>query len=607
MSFATDFTVGKRLMEQVNSSNTYFDKWKKRFRCQKLEDYYEGKQWDGDPNYEAYVFNLYYSTIDLKIPSLVFKEPVFQVSPKPSHYDFSPEISFEKALLATDTLNTLVSQDTMEFSKNIEMSLLDSFSYFGVIEVGYDATWKKNPNAGKPIIPADFDPEVMEAIAYEPDELPETERIFVKRIPAHRFRVGSNDCTELSKANWCGYWEYMRLADIKGKKSGFKNTSELEAEAQIVDEFIPEDSETEREQVGDLVKVWKLWHLRKKIFYIVCQSIVIFEEEFERLPLFGLRFGKRRKGWYPIPVSYNWKSPQDEMNETRQQLRTHRKRSRSIYTVAEGDYDDSELTKVTNGPDLNVVKSLRPGAKIEPVQPPTSDRAILDSLNWSRSDFDAIAGVSATYRPQNDRATATEIQDVAARASTREVREQEIVAKWLNEIANEILLQAIDKFTLPVWVKLNLDTTAEWGGEYQMIQDRWQKLTMDHFEGLQFGVTISAGTQSPISAQKETENYIKFVTFIQQFPMVGLHPSLIRESAYRLGYRNEKVIRHFMEMAQLAMVGQLEAAQQSLVAQTGNQVTGGSMQQKVSSQMEPPEMGQIQNQLIAQQGLGGPQ
>jgi hypothetical protein len=603
-----------RWKTKLENAERNFKTWEDKFRCHKMDDYYEGLQWENDPLRQAFVMNVVYATTQIKIATLAFDLPQYQITPRPGKASFDPDEAYSKCLLATDTLNTLVCQTNMHFAEQIEQCLLDSFPYFGVLEVGYDAKWRTNPNAGKPVIATDYDATAdPEKILREPAKIPESEWIYVKRIPADRFRVGTNDVFQLDRANWVAYWEYFRVADLKDPNSGFEFTDEIEISTLSDDPFTDEKQPNEPEELDGMIKGWKIWDLRAKIFQIVFPraGIVSFQRNFKRLPIFGLKYSNRRHGWYPIPLSSNWQSPQDEINECKEQLRTHRRRSKRVFQVNKGAMEPEEKEKLVNGPD-GVVIERQAGAPIEPINNTPVDQSVLESMHLSESDFDKISGVTSQERGQADRTTATEIQTINARSQIRETKEQARVATWLCQIGREILLQAIEKLSDDIWVKRSVDDDA-FGAVYDEINANWQKIKVEWLENLDFDVKILVSSLSPLSNEDEMNAFMRFLSLITQFQVISLSPTLIRETAYRCNYRNEKVIRAMQQAAQLSMIGQIEMGksaqqlQQQQAMMAAPQPGGGNPAQRTVAQMQPPNMGQIQNQIQQQQMPSGPQ
>jgi len=146
----TDKERAKTWMKKVRAANKHFEKWERKFKCKELNEYYEGFQNKTNP--DAYTLNLFYSTFAVKKPNLLFKKPIYYVDPKPRDLNFQPDIGYRKASLATDVVNFYVSTDRMGLGEQLELELIDNLSYFGVMEVGYNAKWIKNPSANKPEI-----------------------------------------------------------------------------------------------------------------------------------------------------------------------------------------------------------------------------------------------------------------------------------------------------------------------------------------------------------------------------------------------------------------------------------------------------------------------
>ena len=175
------------------------------------------------------------------------------------------------------------------------------------------------------------------------------------------------------------------------------------------------------------------------------------------------------------------------------------------------------------------------------------------------------------------------------------------------DIGREILLQAIEKFTMPVWVKMLADTDA-WGAEYQANAEVWRQIHTQFLEGIEFDVQMQMGSMSPVANEQQLNNFLKFLAIINQYPMLSLNPTLIREAAYRLDYRNEKVISAMQQAAQLQMIGQISQGQQNMGesgdmsqggALGGEPGIGGNMSQQTVAQMQPPNQSQIETQLAA--------
>jgi hypothetical protein len=595
-------------LERIRNAEKPRDEWSKKFKCERLNEYYEGNQWATISDYEPYFINLFFSTIGIKKPALLFKRPRFKVNSKPQVENFDFELSTKLNQFRQDTLNTLIAQNNIKFAENAEMAILDAFFYFGIVEVGYSADWTMNPAAEHPELAEDYKENVIigqgETIGEVPP-LPENERIYIKRIPADKFVVNKGANWDIGQCNWCGYSEWMRASDVTSKDSGFKFTDEITITPGVNEGSEYDEDEKDMTQNGDMVKVWKIWDLRQKTLNIISTvgNTIIYQEDYKRLPLFSLRFVKRRRGWYPIPLSFNWKMPQDEYNESREQMRTMRRRTKRLWQCMENAIDEEEKVKAKSGPDGTIITVKRDNA-LQPVVNPPIDNVTEKSLVISKDDFNIVSATTSEARGESDQTTATQANITNARAGIREGHEREVVAEWLCDIGREVLLQCREKLTSKVWIELNTAMGA-FGQDYADIQNKWQLI--DPMKDLgtegndEIFVELEVESLSPIVNEQSKATFMEFLAILNKYPQLSFNPILIREAAYRIGYRNEGVIKAFQEMAQLQMIGMVEQGKQA-VAQLQGQNT--NIDQKTVEQMEPNTQAQIETQM---QNQGVPQ
>jgi len=615
--------LATRWLGRVGKANKYYENWSNRFKCNTLEEYYYGFQWsDGSPNtsYERYVINFVFSTIEVKKPTLLFQNVGYRVKPKPANAEFDFMASAERARNREDVLNTIVSDEDQEFGEELEAFIVDAFFRFGVMEIGYSANWIENPNAGKPILKSDNDPwfdpdgeDGRDNIIREPEELPEQERVYFKRIPPWRFRVGGTDGRTFKKCSWIGYYDYFRAEDIKANRA-LKNLKELDFVGSRSEDFNDGDTVTPEQEdllkTGDLVKVWVIYDLRRKMKYIFAHSqcVTLLSKKYKTLPVVAIKFVEKIRGWYPIPLVFNWKGPQDEINEAREQQRLHRRRAKRAYLYKDGAFDkDDEISKLESGPDMTFAKVQGdPNTQVAPLQSAQLDPAVAQSMMVGRDDLNIITGTTVNDRGQTDRSTATQSNIVDMRSQLRDSAARVKIANVLKKIGRLVLITVQDHFTSSFWVKVRTNRNNEnFLQEVREAEIEWREFTSGELgDAEDFEVDISLDTISPIENQASKAAFVEFLSLLNNFPQLAFDPILIREAAYRCGYRNEKVIARMSEMAQVAAIGQMAMAKQSLVQMGMAAEPGGNMAQTRVAQMTPPDQAQIQNQLVGQ--TGGP-
>ncbi|KKL83902.1 hypothetical protein LCGC14_1970100 [marine sediment metagenome] len=588
---------------RIGKANEYYTLWANKFRVEDLEEAYYGFQWDLDTlpaDYIPYVHNMIFVAIDIKSPSLIFQNPIFSLENIPSSEEFDLETAQVSAKLKQDTINYFATADKIGLSASVELAILDAFFRFGVVEVGYSADWIDNPRASKPELAADSD-ELEKGsgkVLKQPKRIPQAERVYTKYIPSKNFRVGGIDSQDVNTCSWCGYWEWVRTEDILSNKNFDLKGINLSSSSGRSADFVGSvsalaDEERLLEQQGDVTRWWKIWDLRskKKIFYLKETDSIIREKTFTNLPLHILKFRERLRGFYPLPLAFNWISPQVEINETREAARAHRRRFQRKYTYHESAFDEDELEKLENGGDGTFVarKTADPNS-ITPVPNADLGAQHIQALQISTTDFDNVAGISAQQRLQSTSETATQTKEVSARSNIRDARDVNQSKEFILSIATDVLITVRDKFVNDFWIKIYDANTNDTFGVIQDTLEEWRLLSPEMFGKDDFKLTMDVASLSPIIQDANKSKFIEFISILQSFPFISLSPELVVETAAQVGYKNKRVISVFQQMAQATQLG---AQQQS--QETGAQP--GQIAQREVAQNSPNTTEQIRNQL----------
>ena len=587
----------------ISRANKYYNTWESMWHCDVLEKYYKGKQVVIPvKGAEPLKVNLVYAQIKTKEANILLSYPKYQITPKPGNSDWNQEFAMKSAQLKEDVLNTVIDNEKEAFTNTMRRTFLDSLFRFGVVEVGYAADFVQNPLAHAPLLKSqetkpgedteDKDLDDDPKIAQMPEELPENEKVYIKRIPAKRFRVGTRDAEELDRCDWVGYYEFFNAADlkvIKGLKSKYLDEmTTLSPDEYTVEAQTMSDGLGNEKPLQNTLKVWKIWDLRakKKFLFLDVSSEIIWEDDFNRLNLKGLRWDFDNDGWYPIPPVYQWLSPQNEYNESREMMRNYRKRFLRKYQSVGNKLDQEEMDKMTSNEDGSII-NVEQADQIRPISNPELSSAVKESLVISKDDFNEVTGASSADRGRSDRTTATEAQRIAMKADVRDSAEDSLMMALYKSIGREALLVMQERFVEGTWAKLSSDAGEQFLGDVNP-DVTFQYVTGEEMDdGYDFKVDCEIISASPSKNEDEEKKFLKFMSYVNQFPQVALSPLLIREAAYRAGYRNEKVIAEMQKMAQLTMLG--------AVGQAGGQP--GQTAQAVTAQQLPPTQEQITNQL----------
>lgn len=597
---------------RIEAANKFYGDWEGKFRCKLLEEYYEGFQWKQrrdypTTNYNPYTINLVYSTIKIKLASLLFQRPKYIVSPNPGNSQWNIDFAVQSAQLKENVLNTIVCNPNTNFTKHTKLAALDSFFRFGIIEIGYANDWR-NPQKTDPKLKSWDDPDttVEDDRVVEENDVPINERFYVKRIRPSRFRVSVSEATDLNDHDWVGYYDYYytrTLMNSPGIKWPDNYSGGSYISAEYANGFIGSDREDLFKQLytsGEISRVYHIWDLvshERLLLLDDCDMHQLWQGEFEHLPLTDLRWDLRLQGFYPIPPVFQWLSPQDEINEAREQTRSYRRRFTRKFQAIKGNVDEEEKEKFASGPDGIIIEVKVPDAikAIDnPEMGPTSDNALL----IAKDDFNIISGTSAEARGQNsDRETATQAKIVDVRAQIRESAEQLDFSNWLCLVGRELLTQLQEKLVSGLWIKYTANPATPQNPNGLPVFQYVASQEID--DGYDFEIEFDVQNATPAAMQAAQHAFVNFMAIVAQFPMISMSPILIREAAYRVGYKNEQVIQQMIQAATVAM--QMKAAELANGGPGGPAAPGGSnAAQTQTAQMQTPDLGAIQNQLTQQ-------
>lgn len=618
-------TINTLWRQRITNAEKVYSEWESKFRCKILEDYYEGWHWKGKKdyftvNYNPYTLNLVYNTIKIKQASLLFQRPSFLTSPTPGNSQWDLDFAVRSAQLKQDVLNTIVKNPNTFFTDYLKQVHLDSMFRFGILEVGYAADWR-NPQKDEPELKSwtkEDVPETKDRIVTSND-LPINERFYVKRIMPRRFRVALSEANELRDHEWCGYFEFYYTRSLK-RTEGIKWPKDAANANYLGSDYSggiladPHVSISNPEyakllSAGEISKVWHIWDMVSHQRLLLLDGHMdepLWECDCERLPLIDLRWDYRLDGFYPIPPVFQWVSPQDEINEAREQTRSYRRRFTRKFQYIKGQIETEEVEKFVSGPDgvsieVKIKDAITPIQN--PEQGPTADKALVLAQN----DFNIISGNAAAQAGElADRETATQSKIVDSRTQLRESAEQMDFSNFVCKVGREILCQAQENLSDGLWVEYTNNPSQGVMSDMQAINGpnfQWIR-AQDVNDGYDFTLDLDITNATPAALEQNKQSFMTFLALVQNYPMIALSPVLIREAAYRCGYRNEKVIQ---QMQQAAIKQQEINMMQQQSKQAGpGQGQGQGQQQPASAaqqqvaQQAPNTMEQTQQQISKQ-------
>lgn len=593
--------LGKIWALKIESANRVYEAWADKFKTRQILDFYEGFQW-GDldvSRYTPYALNLIRSSMEVKLPSMLMENPRFTISPKIMFESDNVDIAEARAQLKQEAVNTIIAAEDLEFDETIELVFLSAYISFGVCEVNYDADWIKNDRASKPALKSDQDTiaEPDGKTVNEPEYIPQTERIFIKYINPQRFRVSAINTQKTERCDWCGYYEYIRIEDLKANKSYKqpKNITAYRSEEFTTDmaRLYANDEQTDIDTIGDVTKVWFLWDHRTKkhIVFGEADSHIYKIDDYDIHPIHDLRMSRRLSGWYPIPPIFDWLSPQTEYNESREMSRAHRRRAVRKLLAIEGMITKEEVAALEEGGDGHIGWAKNKGA-LEAVPNPPAGQDVNTSLALSKEDFNIISGTSAEARLQGSGGTATEAAITDKYAQVRDSKARKKAAKYLNNIARSIVKIISSQFVLPVLVESFAHDDSGLFDEVQALESVWKEVKPEDLDGEDYKVSVQVESMSPIANEEQKKSFLEFMAVINNYPQIAMSPALIKKTAEILGFKDRKILRELQQAALLALMQQKQ------------QAMGNALAQRQTEASTPNTQAQIESQLGTQVGMG---
>lgn len=582
----------KRWFSRISDADRVFDRWYDDFKVAKCRRYWKGFQRVGEDrldsrNQERVEVNLIAPTIAIQIPNLYFYYPYARILGVPVITEVNGSTIEDQAQLLQDTGNTIVRDPATGFRRETLMALKESMWGFGLCEIGYSASFVDNPaylerpqllededseevfegqpKRKDPDTPSDIDGDRLKQLR----KLVDKEQFFVRHIPPETFRVSISGQPCLEANDWCGYFEWMSVEDVKACDAWDKEAREsIKAGGAYVKDYssatgdvstssstaitYPTDSTQDRDRDrGGQVKVWRLWDLRTRVKHTVAEGCDWFLKEgesYRNLPLYPLRFEEQDDDFYPIPPIKAMLGPQDEYNDSREMLRGLRK---TIYPrfVADGGIDPDELRKLEDGGSGVIARvNVANPVPVQPVNQPTLDGSIVRTLGVSKDDLLQVSGVSGEARGQAESDTATQASIINQRSLVRDSFARLKVAEWLGNIIRGLIQLAIDNMTLPMWILRNADPQSlDFMTDASKIATLYRQIALTDLKEadqlLRWDVSVDVETLSPLTEDSLRAQITSLVTTLAQPPIAMLlhnSPPLLKIVLDRNGLRSAR-------------------------------------------------------------------
>lgn len=597
------------------AAETVKEDWEKEYRVKMCYQFWKGEQL-ANPNDKhgnrKSVVNKIHAEVSEALPSLYFYTPHARITAQPELVDTPGTQIDEQAQLMQDTVNHLIRVPTTRFDMSTRMATKEAHWAMGVVEVGYEPDFIDAPSTDGPrptlrednkVKGADG-PELREfGAGFEQEEgpssedmatLPDTEiteiealetelqslkqdlkgeHFYVKHIPTKQFLISQSDKPILEDNDWVGYWEDVPVEDVKRSPAYAEAALNLEA-------ISPGDDDKARNMVDKTddesgnpkrTRLYKYWDLRNKEKIVTAEGhpTILFRETFKRCPLKMLRFDIDPYHFLPIPPLTHKLDSQVEYNLSRDYLRQVRNGTVPRYTYDQDAIEAEQLTKLERG-DMGMLiprKGGTPGADaIVPINQPSLSENALRTLTLSAKEM-AEVGQGGGDARQSQQATATQAKIAEAKTRAKESYARVVVAKFLADVAKELLMSAIDNMLIDKWVAMNVAPDSMYAPmEAQKIQQEYEMITGAQLRsadsGIEWDLSIDIEALSPVSEEEKFQKWMQGLSFIGNPGMAMVFsaaPDLLKYTLKLMGLRSSK--EQEMIVQGLSVMTQMQQAQ----------------------------------------------
>ena len=561
--------------KQVKAAGDVTKQWEEDYACEMLEQYFYGRQWEGDINdwnKKKYVINLFFPSIEISKPSLLFQVPKYKVIPRPTRIDDPLSDVEARSKLQEETLNSYVQDPDFGFKTETALAIQDAQFRFGVVQVGYTADFIDNPEADKPILSDqlndDGTPKEMQdangEVIRQPKQTIRSERAYLKWISAKQWRVSANSHNRIEACDWCGYYEWHYASDIKANtRYNKKATVDLQATGSIKAQY-RDDSTNNDERKPGMVKIWFKWDLRAKERRIWAEGgeRYLLVEDFKILPFAVLKFHEILGQWHPMPPTYNWVHPQNQLNDGREMRRVHRNRAIRRY-LRSPQMQKEEFEKLAEGDDMVCAESPNPTTDLVPVLDAPLDAAIFRDMQDHLEDFTRVSGISGESQQVAQSETATQANLIALMGQTRENAKRQVVGLWLGDIGRLILRTLRDKMALPFWIKNAVDPTSPLAvEEAQEVAKLWKQIASEDLGDIDNDIQVDLASMSPVQQTQERQDWLTFLGLLTNSALgvvLSNSPELMRKTAGLFNITSERTLAEVNQALQKSAMMMLQA------------------------------------------------
>lgn len=532
-------------------------KWKR------AERQYMGQHFEGADGTEQLVtandritVNMSFSTVNTITPYVTGNEPSFFIEP------YLAPASRKSAAMLKAWLNRTWRHHTVNGQEHLETCASDSLMYGdGFMGIFWDITDSEEP-----------------AGVLEDDDTTSEAKVWVDRISPYDVWLDPY-ADGLHNARFACVRTPLPLAEVK-KDDRYSFTSELSGNTLETDDTSDrtdgsaqrQQADDDRDDIVDLIEFYDIPR-KKLIVFVVGQEFPLRVVEGINIPYYQLKNYRIPRSPYGMGELDQLWSLQQELNKTRSQMITHRRRNVAKYLARENQLAEGAVDALTSE-EIGAIAYVKGNTPFDDILKPLEvSQLSADAYQVSdliTRDIYEISGVNEYLRgatPAVSR-TATEATIIESASNVKSTHKLRLIEKFVRKIGQHILETAAaifpetkaNEFALVVTgrdaqalARANDDPDPATVEEVQMI------LTEDQFKG-QYEVFVESGSTEMRNPRFREQRYLELLTTLSNVAPVMM-------SLGQTPPNLSKVVELLLESADIedldAIVGD-PAAQQAL-------------------------------------------
>lgn len=422
-----EITRAKDLLQEGKAYRQH----KREQKWRQSEDQYEGRHWNSvaedDPRADLITVNMSFSTVNTIVPYITGSEPAFVVEP------YSSDASFAAAKAQEAFLNRLWRSQEMDGQQHLVDAAVDALIYGdGYVKVGY----------------------AIEEKRLDIEDYADVAKLWVSRISPWDIWIDPH-ANGIHDARWVAHRVRVARRELE-EDPRYKNTDEENLHP------VEHSDDTDRRDVQpvdqkgehtDLVEVWDFYDLVSRTLYTFGQGNLPLRviEDLGDIPIVQVPNYRIPGSPYHMGELEQIRPLQQELNKTRSEMATHRRRNIAKYIARTDVLDDAAITALQSAIVGDVAEVSYNGSLQDVIQPvqlaalPPEAYTVSDQV---ARDIYEISGVNEYLRGATPsiRRTATEATIIEGASNVKTADKLRMVERAARRIGTLLLAIAADVF-----------------------------------------------------------------------------------------------------------------------------------------------------------------